>query len=484
MRSPVLVLTLLLCSLLQADSAVMFEFPDGRSVAMTSSGDISMDAESVFIQPSREYYDPWNDGSRWLPMMRVECVFYLVNETDRPQDITVGFPIDAKFGDSYTVFSDSMLVAYFDSVYQGDSLPQWYSTGLRDDSGVVDELPQELEFTAQADGESLDVHYRRCAYDLHDKMIHMPVVALWRMHFQPGQTRRLVNTYNTSWDYFAGGVWSDYTVRYVLTTGSTWKGPIGSAVITLVVPDELPLPQLTDSLQACWDWTGSPRIEGRNVIWEYSRLEPVENIEFSVRKMNVRWIWDPIGAGSALRQLSVEDPFLLQRASDFFSRYLSSGEYFHSRLALHLLRAALALERGMDCPYPELRDLIYVNERYAEMDTMRIVSMDSALGLAAAELEENISNARSAGYYEFLPLFTVKNRWSAGDIDMFAGQPGSEDAYLKLLLGLSAARRGEMIEDIGVRSFYLLTGWYLPERPLPSIPDLSDSLESYMKDVL
>jgi hypothetical protein len=200
--------------------------------------------------------------------------------------------------------------------------------------------------------------------------------------------------------------------------------------------------------------------------------------------MNINWIWEPLDAGSALRQISADDPFFLQRASDYLSRNFSGGGYLHSRLVLHLLESALALERGLDCPYPELRDLIYVNQRYAEMDSSRLELMDSALDLASVKLEEDVSNARSAGYYPFLPLFTVRNRWNAGDIDMFAGQPGLEGAYLELLSSLSAARRGEMIEDQGIRSFYLLTGWYLPGKALPPIPDMSDSLSSYMKDVI
>ena len=100
-----------------ADSAVIYEFPDGRTVAVLATEDLEMAAESVLIAPDGGLYPAWEDEEGWLPLMDVWCVFHLVNLTDEPVDVTVGFPLDAKYGDAYSVMPPSMLVEMFDSLH-------------------------------------------------------------------------------------------------------------------------------------------------------------------------------------------------------------------------------------------------------------------------------------------------------------------------------------------------------------------------------
>ncbi|MBN2587612.1 MAG: hypothetical protein JXA64_04970 [Candidatus Fermentibacteraceae bacterium] len=474
----------LLASLVPAvlsDSAVMFEFPDGRSVALTSSGDIAMAAESVTIDPAGFDYEPWYDGSGWLPMMDVECVFYLVNESEDSRDVTVGFPIDARFGDAYTVFSDSMLVAYNDSARSDPNDREWYDTGLAGGTDASGRVPPELQFTAAADGELLEVFYRTCRSSLEERMIRDPVVAVWRMHFEPGQTRRLVNTYRTSWDYFGGGPWGDFTVSYILTTGSTWKGPIGDAVITLVVPENIPVPQLSDTLQACWEWSGSPWISGDTVTWTFSDFEPVEDISLTVMTVLTDPVDERVYPISLLEKVNWESDSLLRSAGAAIQEMITWSQQYHSELVLRLLEASVEFTQGRVPPYPTLMHIISAYENGSGyISGEKAAVMMSALAIERAVLEEDVSLVEQAGYAPFLPLFTVKYQWDADDIRMYASQPLLEGPYLELLSGLETAKTGGRLEDPAIDAFYSLTGWYHPGDSSWYAPSISGALEEYM----
>ncbi len=78
-----------------ADSATMFEFPDGRTAMPVQTVEVRIDAESVSIVPNGELLH-WDE----LPMMDVTCTFYLTNLTERTLDITVGFPFESFNGRS------------------------------------------------------------------------------------------------------------------------------------------------------------------------------------------------------------------------------------------------------------------------------------------------------------------------------------------------------------------------------------------------
>lgn len=458
-----------------ADSAVMFEFPDCRTAAMTSTGEITMAAESVFIEPSGgmfQYYD--NRG--WLPMMEVRCVFELVNTTGQEQHISVGFPLDAKFGDSYTVFTDSMLVLMLDSSLTGQDgeLDSWWRVDASSGADVSDRIPDSLNFRTFIDGEEVPVYYRSCARSLEEELIWQPVVAVWKMGFEPGQTVILENTYNTSWDYYGGGPWGAYTVNYILTTGGTWQGPIGEAFITLTIPDDLPAPCLCDTLAVYWNWTGSPVIRGREVTWRYENLDPVENLKFTVAtEQRVNFWENRIDTEELCGAVSWTEEELLYSSWDYLRSSLSWHTGFDSVLLLRVLEAVPFImngetpENGLPADQFDTPDPSGAGRDFDQLQAME------ALADLQRRVESNRLLVEMKGYAEFLPLFSNRYTWSGGDVDMYSGMPAREGKYLDLLEYLGAAVRGEEIEDPGIRAFYELTGWYHPghSSAFPSVPE-------------
>ena len=464
---------MLLFLILLADSAVMFEFPDGRTAAITSSGDIAMAAESVSIVPSGGMFQ-YFDSRGWLPMMEARCVFELVNITSEEQYISVGFPLDAKFGDSYTVFPDSMLVAMLDSsLAEGESSPWWQgrtTTGI----DASERIPDDLDFRALVNGAEVPVHYRTCARSLEEELVWQPVVAVWKMRFAPGETVILENTYNTAWDYYGGGPWSAYSVNYILTTGGTWQGPIGDAVIKLTVPDILPEPYLSDTLAVFWDWTGCPVIEGREVTWHYTDIDPEENLRFTVNTEQRVNFWENWIHTMAMYDAVIwTEAELLSSAYDFLDSSLTWSSHFDTKLMLRILEAVPYVMNGHGSPngLPVSQFETVDMERSLELSAEQGAVLD-VVAITYSAMELNLEKAERSGYLEFLPLFANKYAWHVDDLDMFAGMPEKEVNFLDLLGRLGQARRGEPIETPEIRAFYELTGWYHPGHGsrLPPVP--------------
>lgn len=466
-----------LAFVLIADSFVIFEFPDGRTVALTSSGEITMLAESVSITPADSFF-----RDDWSPMMEVECVFYLANTTDSPQDVTVGFPIDAKFGDAYTVFPDSMLVAMYDSMYTEEDWTQWYTTGPEDGGDAAQEIPEDLNFTAEADGRQLEVSYRHCLYNLEEEMVHMPVAAVWQMHFEPRDTVRLANTFSTAWDYYGGGTGGSYSFKYILTTGATWKGSIGSACIELEIPEGLPEPGFTDTLFTCWNWTGSPVVDGRTVTWEYTDLEPESDLDFTViTRQGVNFWEHRISADSLVEDIQWTRDGFLFNASRAVSDNLSWPPHFNAELIFRLAEAALYIRRGQEPPTPGLTAIFPAAHNYPRQDfTRQDREKLELLELVRQDLERDEDLAREAGYYQFLPRFTLHYGWGPEHVRSYAAMEEKEDAYLRLLEYLDRAQRGEPIDDPAAAAFFRLTGWYRPGDSLYSPSDIEGPLLEYL----
>lgn len=468
-----LFIVLMIISTVSADSMVMFEFPGGSAVAMTSSGDISMAAESVFITPADGVFSCYDDN--WgLPMMEVRCVFELVNNTQEEQFITAGFPIDAKFGDSYTALGDSELVSMLDSMWTDEERPSWLQISPTDGLDASHAIPDSLNFSTRVNGEEIPVYYRTCAYSLEENLIWEPVAAVWQMSFMPEETVLLENTYRTSWDYYGGGPWSDYSVDYVLTTGGTWSGPIGDAVIILTVPEALPEPSLTDTLAVYWDWEGSPVIEGRTVTWHLSDFDPEENIRFSVNTENRLNYWDyRIDAQELFNEVSWTEDDLLRTAGEYLETSLVWNPRFDSILLLRVLGAVPFIMNGFS-------PMNGVPTQQFNMPETGSIGMQTAEQLAALGVvetvgegvEENIDLVRDAGYFEFLPVFSVRYQWDESHLNMYSAMPEKEEKFLDLLEHLEAARAGESIDLPAVRAFFELTGWYHRgyESMLPTVP--------------
>ncbi len=466
---------LLLVVICFADSGVMFEFPDGRTVAMISNGKVAMAAESVFIEPSLGNFNGY-DEKGWLRNMSIRCMFELVNLTDEEQFITVGFPFDANFGNSYSTFDDEMLAEELNRSFADEYRPPWESFSLLAGMNAEEDIPTQLDFRTQINGEEEEVYFRKCAISLDENMLWRPVVAVWKMEFEPNETVILENTYNTSWDYVGGGPWYSTSMKYILTSGGTWSGPIGDAVIILTVPEEIPEPCLNDTMLAYWQWDGTPVIDGRTITWHYTDFEPDENISFSAEEGIQLGFWEnSINPERMYNTISWTEEDLLGSTALYLKGDFVWRMQADTRLTLRIVEGLPWLIQGVQPPNGIEMNGFSVPESGNE--PVFTSEMNERLNLVhdlQQQMEINTSVADDAGYLEFLPLFVSRFSWTEEALDMYAGMPEKEEKYLDLVEHLERAAAGEYIENGAVRSFYMLTGWYSYGResvitPLPEV---------------
>ncbi len=432
------------------DSAVMFDFPDGRTVAVTGTDQITMTAETVLVYPTGGMVEGF------LPEMRVECIFHLLNRSDQTVNVTVGFPIDAIYGDSYTVFPESLLVAMLDSLHAGEGRRPWFLTGPGDATGALP--PEAMDFTASVNGSPVEVAFRACAYSREEALIRNPIAAVWPMRFKPGESQRLVNTYTTSWSYFGGFSFSSWSLSYIVTTGATWMGPIGTALIRFTVPDSLPMPGISPERAACWKWSGSPVVDDRTLTWTMRDWEPAENLSITVKCQDLTdWQYegavDPLELASAV---TWEAEALLHTAGSHLEQAIW-GDPLPPGTVLQILKALLAGETSQE-PSPGAMFLAHPRTVPRELQGE---GWPEAVRGAEAALASDAALVRREGLEAFIPL--LYHQWlTLSDLDMYQGMPDLMENWLRLLLHWEAACSGDPIGDPGVRAAYRLTGWYNP----------------------
>ena len=406
-----------------ADSAAMWVFPDGRGAMPIETDLIAMDAESVSIVPTGNmfiYYD--------IPEMSVTCVFYLRNLTDQPLDVSVGFP-----------FEDS-------------TVHDW------------------VGFRAFTDGEEYDVTYET---GLNSRDILWPLIACWEMHFQPGETLRLVNTYNAGWNYYS---YDDFTASftYIVRSGALWAGTIGDAVISITMPEQYPLSMLSDSICAWADWNGSPEIDGNRVTWHFTDWKPAEDIKIT---SSGRYCMD----SRVLEYNLYGGDWSSFDETDLYTRWTQEEIY---PAALEVFRGGLSAETvarflentvygmsGLERPHIYLFSTlrcVYNGDLPFDQEKLDIVK----------DLQEHLSECRihmeSAGFDFLLPITALCRDWPDINLEMYTSSPRDQAAYLLLLENLENAFLGRQVTDPALESLFLLTGWFLPGEVSPMI---SQSLE-------
>ncbi len=484
---------LIISSLAAADSAVIYEFPDGYSAALVNSSDIAMVAETVTVVPARAVFDPHGDGYWLIPMMDVTCVFHLENLTDEAQEVTVGFPLDAKFGNAYTVFDDATLAAHLDSIQADEERDRWHRTDGSSGEDASELLPEDLGFTAAADGEPLEVSYRTCRRDPDMELVWDPLMAVWDMRFEPGERVRLVNTYRTSWDYYGGGPYGDYTCRYIVTSGNTWAGPIGHAVISIEVPEELPPPMLSDTLSVWWSWSGSPTVDGRVVTWERHDWEPDENLQVAVNTQTNAGHWEnQLSAPGMAHSIEWTTDRLLPSVARELDDYQAWGPSYAAETQLRIAEAVVSLVAGevpadpgvlAHFPVGPDADGVYRLEPMSGEGLPPLSEMRSVVAEVREQLSEDSARAAAAGYLPFLPMFATRWAWGESALDRYAAEPELEELYLDLLLRMEAAADGERIDAPDIAAFYRLTGWYYPGSGFDGpLPVAREKVEAYAGD--
>ncbi len=430
-----------------ADSATMMVFPDGRGAIPIETDQITMEAESVSIVPTGNllsYAD--------VPEMEVTCVFYLRNLTDQPLDVSVGFPFE-----KLCVVNSWGGISYFDYSSVIDRILDTDEKIIPVDSMV----PDWFQFRAFTDAEAYEVTFERGLINRDLGLVDWPLIACWDMHFEPGETVRLVNTYNAGWDYYW---YEDYTASftYIVRSGALWAGRIGDAVISITMPEQYPLSMLSDSLCSWADWNSSPEVDGNRVTWHFTDWKPLEDITITSsghNSMDDRIIEYGLYGYDCY---SIEETDLYSRwtteelypaALDVFSGHLPAES------VARFLENVIYRSSGLEMPH------IYFSRNYHMYDNslpFDQVKLDIVMELQRF-LAECRLNMESAGFDFLLPMTALRRDWSDVNLEMYCSSPRNQAAYLLLLENIEDAVQGRLIVDPALESLFWLTGWFLPD---------------------
>jgi|GEM_PF-1300718 len=450
--SKISVITVLsLVSTVFSDTGSAWVFTDGRGAMPMATDLITMEAESVSIVPDVSV-PPYYSAD-----LNVTCVFYLRNLTDQPLDVPVFSPFESFYQGNFRWSS-------------GDDRPyrrteRNYANTLENMNSEEGEhtsadslVPEWLQFRAFTADEEYDITYRKGLVNEDMRLVFWPVMACWTMHFDPGERIRLVNTYNTGWDYDEYFAWvSSFT--YITRSGATWAGRIGDAVISLTVPESY---SVSSSDYRYWLWGGSPHIEGNTLTWHYTDWEPEEDISFTA-----------FGTPAYIDVINFIVPGFYNTLTNSWKPeelYPEAIEMFNiSRDVLSAETIAAYLERwayimfGMIEPDPgQYFDRFFVSDE-PFFDQLK---MD-----AVTELQQHLANCRntmeSAGLSFLLPMAVARRNWSDVNMEMYCDNPRQQIAYLILLENLQNAVYGEPVVDPAMESLFWLTGWFLPGEASP-----------------
>lgn len=424
-----------------ADSWVVYEFPDGRTVAPLEETPAVMEAESVTIAPLE-------GDSLFPPRMRVECVFALHNPTEGSLSLTAGFPLETHFGSTYHAMPDNEYYAAFS--WEGRDLES-----LDPDSFV----PDSLDFRAAVDGRELPVRFRFQRSDPDRGLLWRPLSAVWDMEIPAGETVRLENSYTTAWSYHSIDPTNVWWLDYVLRSGATWSGPIGAAVVSITVPEGIPRPCMEDTCIASWlPSPPSAEVSGRTVTWRFSDFEP--NFDIGMRIMRSRpemeLTWFELE--TMAEEISWTPDSLVPTAIE--AQWSLTWQHVPTATLIHWLRRGLA-------EHPEALQQVGADPHRAR----RLLARESN------RLRECEAVVEEAGMDTLLPVFILKRSWSEEDLRRFGDDPGLHRDYLRLLSAMEACLKGGAPNNVEISSFYRLLGWFWPGwelepgvfmRPLPA----------------
>ena len=216
----VLVLTLSLFSEILADDTV-FE-GEGETVWPVENKEIEMVAETVMVRPGQKGWD-------------VDCIFVLRN-TGEAAEVQVGFP----------------------------DLPK-RSPGDEYGQGTIE------NFRCFINEEPVQVEFKKSIQSPLDSSLKYPYAYIWTMSFKKRQTTRVTNSYSFKGMFSSNGlIW----LRYVLKTGTLWKGKIKKAIL------EFDLGEIDPRFVTSIRPSGFV-IRKNKIRWTFSDFEPKEDIEIT-----------------------------------------------------------------------------------------------------------------------------------------------------------------------------------------------------------
>jgi hypothetical protein len=299
------VITLLLLLLLAlpayADDGALGR--EGDTVYPLSESDVRMAAEEVHLKVGVE-------------RTQVDVTFTFVNDGPA-REILMGFPVGTPEGE-----------------HQGDPELHDFSAWVDGRRMAVKQEPQTAKGPAVVNSLGDALRY--------------PAWITWSVPFAAGQTRTVRNTYwgaNTHWSN------GEVAAGYILRTGATWKGAIGSAVITAELDGILP-GQLFGISPTTFRW------EGEKLVWRFQDLEPNQDIRlrFTTRPLLSLKVTSDVNAAifAAYARGGPEGLKLLREARrklptegtppDTLDLALAESEYRYGdrQAALQTVKAALA----------------------------------------------------------------------------------------------------------------------------------------------
>lgn len=140
--------------------------------------------------------------------------------------------------------------------------------------------PDLHDFAAWLDGEPLQVRREKGVEPqepirgINGQVLSYPQWITFSVPFEANQTRTVRNTYRATNYYNSIG---EVASGYILQTGRVWKGPIGSAVITVELDGVLP-GQIFGASPTSYRW------EGERMVWRLKEFEPERDIVVRFRR--------------------------------------------------------------------------------------------------------------------------------------------------------------------------------------------------------
>ncbi len=188
-------------------------------LADQGKSDIRLKREQVDVYLGRNHV--------WPALVRVVAQFEMVNETDQPIRLLVGFPAD-----------DVSSEGTYD-----------FQVRINDANSLqpVRQMRREERY----------------------RFLVSRTWFVWDQTFAPGRTiisaQYHVQTFPCG--MYSNGVYEN--LRYILDTGAPWKGTIAQADIRVHFADPLAAEQVRE-----WTWPQSWRIDGNDLCWSFQNFEP------------------------------------------------------------------------------------------------------------------------------------------------------------------------------------------------------------------
>lgn len=208
--------------------------PGGSIVSGDQTDAIEMTSEKVtfdILEETNEY-DYYEAD--------VEAVFQMTNVTNTKESLDISFPIPASIVDFDGNYNDNMNFTSDVHVYVNNN--------------------------------EVDFEYNDYEYSTIDESFQTAVGVDLTVDFEADAVTEIKVTYNSDINYEPKSIFGGY--RYIMETGSNWKGSIGEGEIIFKFPWKL-------TKNAFLDYDERFVIDGKEMVWSFENLEPGEedNIE-------------------------------------------------------------------------------------------------------------------------------------------------------------------------------------------------------------